>query len=96
MCSQNNDLLTLFGVLGFSVIEKAMEVDLSANSANTSTDVLGTATQAYQQGKITKNQFMAVINALDETPVTVETRAYAQHPNNREYLDAVKYLNQFR
>lgn len=30
------------------------------------TDVLGTATQAYQEGKITKKQYIAVINALDE------------------------------
>jgi hypothetical protein len=31
------------------------------------TDVLATATVAYQQGKITKAQYFAVINALDES-----------------------------
>lgn len=40
-----------------------------------STDVLGAATTAYQQGKITKSQLMAVIDALDEQ--TYQTRAYA-------------------
>ncbi|MEY4519708.1 MAG: hypothetical protein RLZZ499_2308, partial [Cyanobacteriota bacterium] len=50
------------------------------NNPIQSTDVLATATTAYQQGKITKNQLMAVINALDEQ--VYQTRAYAEpvHP----------------
>ena len=40
-----------------------------------SSDVLSTATTAYQQGKITKQQYFAVINALDE-PTTVQTTAW--------------------
>ncbi len=42
---------------------------------HTSSDVLASATSAYQQGKITKAQFMAVINALDEA--AYQTRAYS-------------------
>ena len=68
-----------------------------ASGDPTSPDVLASATAAYQQGKITKSQFMAVIDALDEA--TYQTRAYAE-PNgnawNREYLEAHKYLNQYR
>ncbi len=56
-----------------TIISKAIEVGLTINQP----DVLTAATTAYQQGKITKSQFMAVINALDE-PTTVQTTAYVQ------------------
>ena len=62
---------------GLSIISKAMEASLSVNQPQQPTDVLSTATTAYQQGKITKAQYFAVINALDE-PTTVETTAYVQ------------------
>ena len=55
------------------IFSKLIESELGANSPN-STDVLGAATTAYQQGKITKSQFMAVIDALDEQ--VYHTRAY--------------------
>ncbi len=51
--------------LGLSLIGTAMEASLRANQPSSS-DVLSAATTAYQQGKITKNQLMAVIDALDE------------------------------
>lgn len=51
-------------------------------------DVLATATIAYQQGKITKSQYIAVINALDE---------HNYHRTwNAEYIEANNYLNQYR
>ena len=62
---------------GLSIISKAMEASLSANQPQQPTDVLRAATTAYQQGKITKAQYFAVINALDE-PTTVQTTAYVQ------------------
>ncbi len=61
---------------GLSIISKAMEASLSVNQPQQPTDVLSTATTAYQQGKITKAQYFAVINALDES--MVETTAYVQ------------------
>jgi hypothetical protein len=62
--------------MGLNLITKAIEASVMENNPIQSTDVLGAATTAYQQGKITKNQFMAVINALDEQ--TYQTRAYAE------------------
>lgn len=82
--------------MGVSIIGKLIESELSANQP--STDVLGSATSAYQQGKITKSQYFAVINALDET-TTVQTTATVETSGerwNREYLEANAYLNQFR
>ena len=73
--------------LGMKLIEAAMESEPSP-------DVLASATTAYQQGKITKNQLMAVINALDES--TYQTRAYTEPSYNAEYLNAQKYLDQYR
>lgn len=96
MCNLDRSLETQVFTAGLNLIGKLIESELRANQPQASTDVLTVATQAYSQGKITKNQFMAVINALDESPQTVETRAYVDHPNNREYQLAVKYLNQFR
>lgn len=52
--------------LGINLISKVIEDSLSKNNRSDSTDILATATTAYQQGKITKSQLMAVINALDE------------------------------
>ena len=80
--------------LGLTVISKAIEASLSENSPIVSTDVLGAATTAYTQGKITKNQLMAVINALDEQ--AYQTRAYTEPSWNKKYLEANAYLNQYR
>jgi len=115
MCdlNQNRALDAQLLGMGLNLISTAMEASLRENNP---TDVLETATKAYQQGKITKTQFMAVINALDETPQRVRadrrrsddwradgscvnTTARVERPGsewNREYLDANKFLNQFR
>ena len=99
MCNINRDIdrktESLLLGLGINLISKVIEDSLSNNNLANSTDVLGTATTAYQQGKITKTQLMAVINALDEQ-TTYQTRAYAEPSWNQEYLDASKYLNQYR
>ena len=82
--------------MGLDIIGKLIESELSVNQP--STDILGSATLAYQQGKITKSQYFAVINALDET-TTVQTTARTETSGerwNREYLEANAYLNQFR
>ncbi len=60
--------------LGLNLIGQAMEASLRVDSPNSSSDVLGAAVGAYQQGKITKSQFITVIDALDEQ--TYQTRAY--------------------
>jgi hypothetical protein len=80
--------------MGLNLITKAIEASVRENNPIQSTDVLATATTAYQQGKITKNQLMAVINALDEQ--AYQTRAYAEPSCNQEYSNANKYLNQYR
>ena len=56
------------------LVSKLIESELGQNT-HTSADVLGAATSAYQQGKITKSQLLAVIDALDEQ--TYQTRAYS-------------------
>lgn len=81
---------------GLNIISKLIESDLSVQPSTS--DVLGAATTAYQQGKITKAQYFAVINALDET-TTVNTTARAETPGqqwNREYLAANACLNKIR
>ena len=60
--------------IALAMLSTAMEASTRANQLVPSTDVLSTATTAYQQGKITKHQLMAVIDALDEQ--TYQTRAY--------------------
>ena len=94
MCNINRDAEAQLLGLGLAFITKAMEA--SVTQSQPSTDVLASATTAYQQGKITKSQFMAVIDALDEQ--TYNTRAYAEPENswNREYLEAKAYLDQYR
>lgn len=79
--------------LGLSIIGKAMEASLSVNA---NSDVLATATTAYQQGKITKESFVMIVNALDEH--TYRTKAYQVNEPvwNREYLDDHRFLNQYR
>ena len=65
--------------MGLNLIGQAMEASLREQNYSNS-DVLSTATTAYQQCQITKSQFMAVINALDEQ--AYQTKAYAEpkHP----------------
>ena len=74
MSKINHDTEAELLKLGLNLIGQAMEASLRVNSPNSSSDVLGAATTAYQQGKITKSQFMGVIDALDEQ--TYQTRAY--------------------
>ncbi|MDJ0595983.1 MAG: hypothetical protein QNJ72_39380 [Pleurocapsa sp. MO_226.B13] len=92
MCNINRDAEAQLLALGLNFITKAMEA--SVTQSQSSSDVLASATSAYQQGKITKSQFMAIIDALDET--AYQSKAYAEPSWNREYLDANKYLNQYR
>lgn len=94
MCNINRNAEAQLLALGLNFITKAMEAAVRVDNPMSSTDVLATATKAYQQGKITKNQLMAVINALDES--VYETRAYAEPTWNREYLEANGFLNQYR
>lgn len=58
-----NDVLSL----GIQILQAALGE--AANGDGDDNDVLTTALNAYKQGLITKNQYMAVIDALDETPV---------------------------
>lgn len=87
MCNINRDAEMALLTVGINFINKAMEASLRDNIP-CSTDVLAAATNAYQQGKITKTQLMAVINALDEQT--------AEPSWNSEYLEANRYLNQYR
>jgi ribonuclease HI len=79
MCNIDRRAETQLLAMGLNLITKAIE------APSQSTDVLASATTAYQQGKITKNQYMAVINALDETKST--------HPY-RVWLDSVAIVQQ--
>ena len=96
MCNIDRRLEQQIVDMGLNLIGQAMEASLR-ESSHSSSDVLQTATNAYSEGKITKSQFMAVIDALDEQ--AYQSRAYAE-PNgnawNSEYLEAHKYLNQYR
>jgi hypothetical protein len=94
MCNIDRRAETQLLAMGLDLIKTAMEAPLRENNPIQSTDVLTTATTAYQQGKITKNQLMAVINALDEQ--AYQTKAYAEPSWNQEYINANRYLNQFR
>ena len=94
MCNINRDAEMALLNMGLNLITKAIEASVRENNPIQSTDVLATATTAYQQGKITKNQLMAVINALDEQ--VYQTKAYAEPSWNQEYINANRYLNQFR
>ena len=99
MCNIDRRLEQQIVAMGLNLIGQAMEASLRAEN-HSSTDVLSTATTAYQQGKITKSQFMAVINALDEQVVTTTAYAEPRQPAgnswNQEYLEAHNYLNQYR
>ncbi len=79
MCKINHDTEAELLKLGLNLIGQATEASLRVDSPNSSSDVLGAAITAYQQGKISKSQFTAVINALDEQ--TYQTRAYAVSTN---------------
>jgi hypothetical protein len=94
MCNIDRRAEAQILTMGLNLITKAIEASVREDNPTQSTDVLGAATTAYQQGKITKNQLMAVINALDEQ--TYQTRAYAQPDFNREWLSANAFLNQYR
>ena len=63
----------LFG-MGLNFLSKLVEAELGMNAPKCE-DVLTVATKAYQQGKITKSQYIAVINALDETSQAPSTQA---------------------
>jgi len=82
MCNfnPNRDLEMKVMEKGLNLISKAMEASLRVNNPIQSTDILQIATVAYQQGKITKSQFIGVINALDEQ--TYQTNAYAVPQSN--------------
>ncbi len=93
MCNINRDLEAQLLGMGLNLIGQAMEASLREYNPIPTTDVLEVSTKAYQQGKITKSQFMAIINALDET--AYQSKAYGEPSWNRDYLDAHKYLNQY-
>lgn len=76
MCNIDRSLEAQLLAMGLNFITKAIEASMMENNTpSQSTDVLTVATTAYQQGKITKQQYFAVINALDE-PTTVQTSAW--------------------
>lgn len=82
--------------IGFRLLEAALaENNYNQPQVNNEADVLTAATNAYQKGHITKAQYFAVINALDET-TTVETTATTQPSWNEEYIAANRYLNGIR
>ena len=77
MCNVDRRLEQQIVATGLSIISKAKEASLSVNQPQQPRDVLIAAPTAYQQGKITKAQYFALINAFDE-PTTVRTTAYVQ------------------
>ena len=83
MCGNNPQLDAALITMCLNFLSEILVTGLSTNNT---TDVLMTATTAYQQGKITKTQYIAVINALDERPVNPSP--WVDRPNS--------YLNQYR
>lgn len=94
MCNIDRAAEARLLAMGINLISQAIEASLRVDRPMQSTDVLTTATLAYQQGKITKSQLMAVIDALDEA--TYKTTAYAEPNWNEQYLAANKFLNQYQ
>ncbi len=88
MCNIDRRAEAQIMAMGLNLITKAIEASVRENNPIQSTDVLATATTAYQQGKITKNQLMAVINALDEPSQKQSTHPY------RAWLDSVAIVQQ--
>ena len=64
MCNIDRRLEQQIMSMGVSLLGTAIEASLRANEYS-STDVLATATRAYQQGEITKQKYFAIIDALD-------------------------------
>lgn len=87
--------------LGFQLLEAALTTNgvnhSQGNQTRDEADVLAAATAAYQRGHITKNQYFAVINAMDEPVVQTKAQTVPNHDNswNQESLEAHRYLNQF-
>lgn len=77
MCGNNPQLNAALITMGLNFLSEILTSELG--TANT-TDVLVTATNAYQQGKLTKTQYIAVINALDETQESVTRSAWVEQP----------------
>jgi hypothetical protein len=80
MCNIDRKAEAEILTMGLNLITKAIEASVRVQDPMQSTDVLATATTAYQQGKITKNQLMAVINALDEEAYQTSSYAEPVHP----------------
>mgnify|MGYP001828596726 CR=1 FL=1 len=58
-----NDVLSM----GIRILEAAMSVENP--SSNSVQDLYQATFDAFRKGYITKNQYIAVINALDESPI---------------------------
>ena len=75
-----DEMATAIFNLGFQLLEAALTTNginnTQGHQVDNQTDVLSAATTAYQRGHITKAQYFAVINALDEP--TAQTTAYVQ------------------
>ena len=95
MCDLNQNRALDAAIINAGLNLIGMAIEASSRENTPTPDVLSAATEAYQQGKITKSQYFAVINALDES-TTVQTTATTVPDWNREYLAANAYLNQFR
>ncbi len=78
----NQGELLAVAMIGLNLIGKLMEDEPRVDKSN----VLATATQAYQEGKITKEQYIAVIHALDEKTVSLYQRATV----DRDFSSIVK------
>ena len=92
MCNIDRRLEQQIVAMGLNLIGQAMEASLTEQNYSNS-DVLSTATTAYQQGKITKSQFMAVINALDEQAYQTRSPAEPKHPagNSTSRFESVAF-----
>lgn len=71
MCETNRQLDAAIVQMAFGLIGKAIDASLANQIGDyqpkNSTSLLAAAMNAYEQGKITKSQLIAVITALDET-----------------------------
>ena len=100
MCNIDRRLEQQIMAMGVSLLGTAIEASLRANEYS-STDVLATATRAYQQGEITKQKYFAIIDALDsakprdfrEKPLSEQVDILSSDAQAASSGRAIKYLD---
>lgn len=75
MCNVDRSLENKLMAIGVEMLAKAIFSNELVTPSAPPNDILATATAAYQSGKITRQQFLQIIDCLDNQ--TYEQNAYA-------------------